>query len=181
MNDKIYNASIDRLRSPERFQILEVDRVVDLCLSDRVIQSVLDVGSGSGLFAEAFIKNKLSVTGIDINPEMVQTAGQWVPEAHFQQGSMESIPFDDQTFDLVFMAHVLHETNEPLQALQEARRIAKIRCAVLEWPYQDESQGPPLEHRLQPNQIHHNAEKAGFTSISKHVLSRMELWILQSS
>ncbi len=46
------------------------------------------------------------------------------------------------------MGLVLHETDDAAQALAEARRVARLRVAVLEWPYRDDEMGPPLAHRL---------------------------------
>ena len=33
------------------------------------------------------------------------------------------------------LGHVLHETDDPVAALVEARRAARLRVVVLEWPY----------------------------------------------
>ena len=50
MHVKLYDGTVERLRSPERVARLEVDRVVSLCLEAADLRSVLDVGVGSGLF-----------------------------------------------------------------------------------------------------------------------------------
>ena len=76
----------------------------------------------------------------------------------------------------MFLGHVLHETDDPVRALAEARRVARLRVAVLEWPYQDEEQGPPLAHRLQPEQIRAFALDAGLTSVESLLLSHMALY-----
>ena len=179
MNDKVYNAPIDRLHAPERLRLLEVRRVVGLCVDDHSVKHVLDIGTGSGIFARAFINKGLSVTGIDINPEMLKTARQRVPEAQFQAGSMETLPFEDSSFDLVFMSHVLHETDDTDRALAETYRVSRSRTAILEWPFRHENYGPVLQHRLRPEQVQSHAENAGYTSISRHRLSHMDLWTLQ--
>ncbi len=181
MNEKCYHAPIERLRAPERIALLETGRVADICLRQTDIRRVLDVGTGSGIFAEVFVQRGCTVTGLDINPEMIEAASKLVPEAEFQAGSMETLPFPDHSFDIVFMAHVLHETDMPVQALSEARRVCRVRSAVLEWPYLEETKGPPLNHRLSPEAIHYAAEEAGFSSIFRHSLKHMELWVFQSS
>ena len=48
MHEKRFDGKVERLRSPERVQRLEVDRVVDLCLEGDEIRDVLDVGTGWG-------------------------------------------------------------------------------------------------------------------------------------
>jgi ubiquinone/menaquinone biosynthesis C-methylase UbiE len=155
--------------------------VAGRCLEHTDIYTVLDVGSGSGLFTEAFSKQGCRVTGIDINPDMLTAARQFVPEVPFQLGQMENLPYRDRSFDLVFMGFVLHETNSPVPALREARRISRIRTAVLEWPFIEEEQGPPLAHRLSPGRIREIAAAAGFEEIVHHALQHTELWFFKSA
>lgn len=93
MHEKRFDGSIERLRSPERVARLEVERVVSLCLESEELKSVLDVGVGSGLFAEAFAKHGLQVAGVDVNPEMVVAARQFVPQGDFREATAEALPF----------------------------------------------------------------------------------------
>ena len=125
---------VERLRSQEHVQRLEVSRVVRLALEDSSIKSLLDIGTGSGIFAEAFAKQGLTVTGIDANPEMLDAAWSHLPTADFKQAAAEAIPFPDSSFDLAFMGLVLHETDDLLKAMQEAGRVSRVRLVVLEWP-----------------------------------------------
>jgi SAM-dependent methyltransferase len=176
MSDHLYKSDIDRLRSPERLRILEVERVVELCLEQIFITRVLDVGAGSGVFTEAFALRNLEVTGIDKNPAMIKKASDLVHNARFREASAEQLPFGDQSYDLVFLGHVLHESNDPLLVLKEAARVATKRVAILEWPYLAQDQGPPLEHRLNPDDIKSIVRRAGFTSIKKTDLDYMVLY-----
>lgn len=139
MHEKRFHGEIDRLRSPERVERLEVERVVDQCLEGAHIESVLDVGTGSGLFAEAFARRGLQVLGVDVKPEMLEAARRYVPAGDFRQGTAEALPADDRGYDLVFLGLVLHEADDPLMALQEALRSAHQRVCILEWPYRAES------------------------------------------
>ena len=54
MHERRFTGDVERLRAPERIARLEVDRVVNLCLEGTRVDNVLDVGTGSGIFAEAF-------------------------------------------------------------------------------------------------------------------------------
>lgn len=109
MNDRVYNNGIERLRSPERIERLEVEKVVGLCLDHKKINSVLDIGTGSGVFAEGFYKLDKKVTGIDINPEMIAAAKAYLPDVDFKIARAEDLPFDDNTFDLIFMGVIFHK------------------------------------------------------------------------
>jgi SAM-dependent methyltransferase len=180
MHEKQFEGDISRLRLPERVERLQVGRVVDLCLESKTAASVLDVGTGTGLFAEAFSKRGLEVFGVDVNPEMLPAALQYVPEGDFRAGTAEALPYPDASFDLVFLGLVLHESDEPLVALAEARRVARQRVGILEWPYQDGVIGPPLAHRLNPEDLANLFQKAGFqkwkvTHLSNTVFYRLEV------
>ena len=104
-----YPGSVDALRSPERMALLEAPHVVDVCLEGQPLGNVLDVGVGSGVFAEEFARRGLRVSGIDINPDMLEASRQYVPGGEFVEAPADSLPFGDDTFDLVFLGHVLHE------------------------------------------------------------------------
>jgi ubiquinone/menaquinone biosynthesis C-methylase UbiE len=177
-NERRFHGGAERLRSPDRIARLEVGRVVALSLEGLAVKTVLDVGTGAGVFAEAFLEAGASVTGNDINPELLAVARNHVPGAIFLEAPAEKIPFADGSFDLVFLGAVLHETDDPLKALQEARRVAKARVAVLEWPYREEEAGPPIHHRLKPERIEDLALKAGFKSVERAALAHMDMYRL---
>ena len=74
MHERRFHNDIARLRSPERLARLEVNRVVELVTHGANIRSVLDVGTGTGVFAEAFARSGLDVEGLDANPEILAAA-----------------------------------------------------------------------------------------------------------
>jgi ubiquinone/menaquinone biosynthesis C-methylase UbiE len=166
------------LRSADRVERLEVGRVVALSVEGLDVGSVLDVGTGTGIFAEAFAGIGLDVSGIDANPDMLPVAVEHVPGATFREARAEELPFADGSFDLVFMAHVLHEADQPAQALREARRVGRSRVVVLEWPYREEEHGPPLAHRLNRAAIEGLAAEAGYREVESLALAHMDLYRL---
>ncbi len=177
-HERRFHGGAERLRSPERIARLDVSSVVELSLDGLAVASVLDVGTGTGVFAEAFVAAGLVVTGVDINADLLVVAAEFVPAAQFHEAPAENLPFADASFDLVFLGHVLHEADDLVAALQEARRVARNRVAVLEWPYREEPQGPPLAHRLQPAIVVDLAIQAGFQSVEASHLEHMDLYRL---
>jgi len=169
---------IERLRSPERVAHLEVEHVADLVLDKVPAHSLLDIGTGNGLFAEAFYKRGLTVAGIDANEKMLEAARQYLPDAVLRQAVAEEIPFLDHSFDIVFMGLVLHETDELLKSLQEARRVAIRRVAVLEWAYRIDDFGPGLEERIPPEMMTTLSKQAGFKEIETFSLEKLVLYLL---
>jgi ubiquinone/menaquinone biosynthesis C-methylase UbiE len=179
LNDRIYNNGVDRLRSKERIERLEVDRVIDLCLGVGEINSVLDVGTGSGLFAEAFSKrNVKTVAGVDVSAEMIEAAKKYLPGAEFKQSGAEDLPFNNNSFDLLFMGLVFHEVDDYNRALTEAWRVAVKAVAILEWQYKVQEFGPPIDHRLTEEFIRKISEETGFKSLEVIYLKQLVLYIL---
>lgn len=178
MNERVFSGDIARLRSPERRERLQISRVLNYCRSGIDLKSVLDVGSGTGLFAEAFAAEGFRVKGVDLNPDFLKIAQELVPGAEFRVAEAENLPFDKGSFDLVFLGHVLHEADDPARALREAARVCRRRVAVLEWPYIDQQIGPPLDHRISEQRVMQLATDAGFADIDQIRLKLMVLYIL---
>ena len=177
-SDGIFRGPKSLLRSPERLKLLEVDRVVDLSLEGIQVDRVLDVGTGTGIFAEAFAGRGLTTYGVDHSSEMVVIAKSHAPAADFHQAEATDIPFDDNYFDLVFMGLVLHEIADPMAALKEARRLSSRRVAVLEWAYREEELGPPMEHRVKPEDLAALAVEAGYAGSEALQLEHLVLYRL---
>ena len=86
---------------------------------------ILDVGCGDGLLGSLLSKARpdLEFSGIDV----LEREDCAIPATMFDG---ETIPFDDDSFDAVLLADVLHHTTDPSQLLKEAQRVAK-RCVAL--------------------------------------------------
>jgi ubiquinone/menaquinone biosynthesis C-methylase UbiE len=97
-------------------------------------------------------------------------------EKYYTLSKAEKLPYSDGEFDVVFLGHVLHEAESVEQVLAEAKRVARQRVIVLEWPYKQEEQGPPLAHRLKAEEIRETAERVGYLTIEEKSLKRMVLF-----
>ncbi len=86
MNDRVFSGKPDRLRTPERIALLEVDRVVELAVQGLAAEMVLDAGTGGGLFVEAFAKHRLRVAGTDSGGEMVELQLSHLVLYRFEKG-----------------------------------------------------------------------------------------------
>lgn len=177
MNPRRFSGEIERLRTPQRLALLEVERAVGFALEGLDgAQSVLDIGTGSGIFAEAFAAQGLAVAGIDLRDDMLEAARSYVPAGDFRQAHMEHLPFPDGRFDLAFMGLVLHEADDLQTALKEARRVVRRRCVVLEWPDEVQEYGPPPEHRLKDAAIRAAADAAGFPRVAGLRLAQLMIY-----
>lgn len=161
INDRIYDQKAYKLRSPERLELLEPDIVTGI-IADGSIKSLLDIGTGSGIFAEKFAEKGIHVVGLDINPEMIDAAKEYLPDTLFEIGEAENLPFPDSSFDYAFMGLVFHEVSDYKKAMSEIFRVVKKGASLMEWNYTVENFGPPLEHRLKPEFITGLAKETGF-------------------
>ena len=175
-NERRFDGKPDRLRFSERLALLEVDRVIALSIEGLGLGRILDVGTGTGVFAEAFHAKGFEVVGIDANGVMLEEARRLVPEAEFKQARAEAIPYGNGEFDLSFLGLLLHETDDPVQALREARRVSRSRVVVLEWPYVHDGHKPPLEHRLSVGRILDIAKQAELEHVEHQRLTYTDLY-----
>ncbi len=181
MNNRRFSGEIERLRADERIARLEISRVVDLSLAGLSAESMLDIGTGSGIFAEAFAARGLKVAGVDLRDDMLEAARQYVPVGDFRHSHMELLPFADAAFDLAFMGLVLHEADDLVKALREAYRTLRQRLMILEWPYEIGEFGPPQDHRLRAEQVLDAAREAGFKTVESVALKHLILFRMEKT
>eukprot|EP00931_Biecheleriopsis_adriatica_P000204 TRINITY_DN100210_c0_g1_i1.p1 TRINITY_DN100210_c0_g1~~TRINITY_DN100210_c0_g1_i1.p1 ORF type:complete len:289 (-),score=51.61 TRINITY_DN100210_c0_g1_i1:136-1002(-) len=90
---------------------------------------LLDAGCGGGLVSNALAASQdYIVEGIDMSPQALQYARAHVPTAgaaHFQQGSLYELPFEDSSFDALIVSDVLEHLLDLPRALRELRRVLK--------------------------------------------------------
>jgi ubiquinone/menaquinone biosynthesis C-methylase UbiE len=162
MTTKPLPEKIAKLRRPGRVAEIEVERVVGLTLAESPAPRLLDIGTGSGLFAEAFQKAGAAVVAVDPDPQMLIAARCFLPELAAAAASAEALPFSPASFDQAFMGMVLHETRDPIRSLTEMRRVVRSGAVVLEWPPPEPGQPPPPARRFSPEELRELATAAGF-------------------
>lgn len=91
---------------------------------------VLDAGCGNGRVYQLFAGMAIDYEGIDASENLIAIAKEkWRdPLAHFRAGSILSIPFEDESFDVVLAVAALHHVPSDayrLQSIAECRRVLK--------------------------------------------------------
>jgi SAM-dependent methyltransferase len=91
---------------------------------------VLEIGLGEGADAERLIRQGASWSGVDLTAESVnrvrtRLALRGLPYDDLRQGSVLSLPFADDTFDMVFSHGVLHHVPDIQQAQKEIHRVLR--------------------------------------------------------
>jgi 2-polyprenyl-3-methyl-5-hydroxy-6-metoxy-1,4-benzoquinol methylase len=84
-------------------------------------KTLLDIGTGSGLFPQLARLSGYEVEGTDLSKHVSETLPVKAGFA-VHHGALEEIKFE-RTYDIITMLHVLEHTSNPLLTLQHAREI----------------------------------------------------------
>ena len=102
--------------------------------------AILDVACGTGEFAKLLLaKNpQQQITGIDISESMLEIAKeklQAYSNANLYNTSVTSLPFADESFDIVVCASAFHYFASPQLALAQMKRVLKPqgKLIILDW------------------------------------------------
>jgi SAM-dependent methyltransferase len=94
-------------------------------------QRVLDVGCGAGVFLRLVADRGAQPYGIDAAETLIALARERVPEADLRVGDMESLPYEDGSFDLVTGFTSFFFANDMVAALREAGRVARPGASIV--------------------------------------------------
>lgn len=97
-------------------------------LKNTEFEKMLDIGCGTAHLIDLLLKthDKAEFYGIDISPNMIEQAKKKVGDkATFTLGSADSLPYDDNTFDIVCCVQSFHHYPYPEKAVSEAFRVLK--------------------------------------------------------
>jgi ubiquinone/menaquinone biosynthesis C-methylase UbiE len=144
----------DRIRAlhvPEA----EVEAAVLALLGGGPIESVLDLGTGTGRMLEMLAPRVARAVGLDVSPAMLAVARVNLDAAGFRhvqlrQGDAYALPADLQRFDVVILHQVLHYLDDPARAVREAARALRPggRLVVVDFaPHGEEALRERHAHR----------------------------------
>lgn len=91
-------------------------------------QRVLDVACGTGVVARGaaeLVGAGGHVSGVDLNPAMIEVAREQAPEVDWRVADARDLPFDDDSFDAVLCQSALFFFPDPGRALAEMARVVE--------------------------------------------------------
>jgi SAM-dependent methyltransferase len=96
---------------------------------------LFDSGCGAGLALQLAAQRGAQVSGVDATPELVAIAKERTPHADVRVGDIESLPFDDQSFDVSTAFNSMQYATDPMAALRELARVTKRsgRIVIGQW------------------------------------------------
>ena len=98
---------------------------------------LLEIGSGFGFLLAAFKADGWDVQGVDPNRQACKFASQF-NHIDARPGTLEEMVYDNETFDVVVMNHVIEHLPDPLAALKEINRVVRHSGhVVIETPRYD--------------------------------------------
>ena len=92
---------------------------------------VLDIGCGTGVFLRVAADRGAAVSGLDASEALLEIARERVPTADLRVGEMQSLPWEDDSFDLVTGFNSFFFADDMVAALREARRVTKPLAPVV--------------------------------------------------
>ena len=99
--------------------------------------AILEAGCGTGAVLGDYA-NTQSTFGLDIDPNAIFFCQQASPQIRLTCGDAHVLPYADASFDLTFCHYLLLWLDDPLQALQEMKRVTRPGgwvCAFAEPDY----------------------------------------------
>ncbi len=98
---------------------------------------VLDLGIGTGASLEFYPADRGRVVGIDLSEGMLRECRKKIDargmagRASVFQADAMNLPFGDDTFDHVFISHVITVVSDPFRLIREAQRVAKAGAKII--------------------------------------------------
>ena len=128
IHSMFYDATFGRL---VRRRIARAIQHMNIADTDRV----LDVGIGTGVSLN-YYPNRGRIIGVDLSGGMLREARKKIRErglthaSVFQADAMK-LPFADDTFDHVFISHVISVVSDPYRLVQECQRVCKPGARIV--------------------------------------------------
>ena len=127
--DQILQHDWDKIRSlyvPER----QVEDYLLEITNNLEIETLLDVGTGTGRMLKLFSPYTKQGIGIDLSHEMLGVArshleNNAITNMQIRHGDMYDLALMDSSMDLVLFHQVLHFADDPLAAIRETARILR--------------------------------------------------------
>jgi ubiquinone/menaquinone biosynthesis C-methylase UbiE len=108
---------------------------------------VLEVGCGAGAVLRE-IHSPASLHGLDVEPDSLSMCRIHAPAASLARGDAHSLPYPDNSFDIVYCHFLLLWVKNPLQVVREMARVGHTVLALAEPDYSRRVDNPATLEEL---------------------------------
>lgn len=133
-----FSANAGRWNSVRGLHVAEtaVERAIMEAVGDRRIETVLDLGTGTGRMLELLSPHVGRAVGVDSNRDMLalaraNLARAGIANAQIRQGDIFAPPAPAGSFDLVVVHQVLHFLDDAARAIREAAKMLRAGGRLL--------------------------------------------------
>lgn len=168
-------AKIAKLDDPARLDSMRPE-VMWSALGSPCPAVIVDIGAGTGLFAERFaeLAPGATVYAVDTEPAMIEWMGS---RARSSGGRIvpllaqeTRVPLDDGAAQLVTMLNLHHELDDPPASYGESLRLLEPggQLLVVDWAPHETPKGPPVAARSSAQDVEAMLRAVGFVDVSVH-------------
>lgn len=122
--EKLARDWLDETRDRDRLKLMR--RLLPISLD---VAHILEIGSGVGTFLIAGAKQGLNIAGVEPVPELVKFNRDRLHEmklsADVRTGVGETLPYPDNSYDVVASFQVLEHVDDPQQVINESLRVLR--------------------------------------------------------
>jgi len=127
-------------------------------LMDQALAELIKVDRTSPLkVLDAGIGTAYDLTGVDVSSEMLRQAEKRLHDgnltAQLLQGDVNDLPFDNDTFDVILVAHVIEHMAAPERALAELYRVLKPGGVLIACVTQRSSAGVYIQFKWRTHRV----------------------------
>lgn len=108
----------------------EVNAAIQSLINEQNGGRFLDIGTGTGEMLHTFAAHFEHCEGIDLSHDMLNVARASLEaggfsNCHVRHGDLYSLPYEENSFDMILIHQVLHYVDDVAGAIQEAARLLR--------------------------------------------------------
>ena len=174
MAHKFDEKKMKKLDNTERRKIMPAKEIL-MNLGLKEEDTFADIGCGIGYFsipACKIVGEKGKVYGIDISDVMLHECKKKIDELEIKnmkllKSTEYSLGIKPKEISFAFMCNVLHEIEDKEKFIKEIKETLKEKgkLAIIDWQKKETKKGPPIEERLEKEEVRKLLENHGFIDI----------------